>query len=253
MNESEAPDADVVIRGTDLPGPGLTFDAARGDRLVADIETALRARGRGRAILVAGACGGCGTTTIALHVAAALANRTCCVLEAHPRCGLRQRLHLPDDALDRSSGDRLSDLPVAPRFRVSLAPRSESVEDRGVAIERLLSTYEVVIVDAGAQPSDVLSAAGDVAVLTMPATAPGMLRARAWLEERADLSCATVVNRLGPGSDLTNADLRKLLQRRVSLELPCTAALRDVEDKGVLLSDRRWNRRIDQLARALVR
>ena len=70
------------------------------------------------------------------------------------------------------------------------------------------------------------------------------------MHDRDRLQWATVVNRVGPGSDLTITDLRRVLQYGVTLELPCTAALRDAEDEGRLLTGdwTRWNRRLKKLA-----
>ncbi len=255
MNDAEAGNANVVVRGPDVPGPGLLFEPDHPARLIADIERALASHRAGPRIVVAGATGGCGVTTIALHLCAAFTmSRSVCLLEAVPGCGVKQRLCLPDETLDRATEGTLSDLPVADGFHVSLAPRDESQETLQASVERLVARYELVVVDGGVGETSFPLSPDDVRVVVIPATVPGMLRARPLLDASPDARCATVVNRLGPGSDVTMIELQRILGHRISLELPCTPALRDAEDEGRLIARgwTRWYRSIERLARVLL-
>jgi MinD superfamily P-loop ATPase len=90
----------------------------------------------------------------------------------------------------------------------------------------------------------------DIAILIIPPTMPGVVRAARLLEDHDDVRWALITNRLGPGSDLTRARLERELGRQISLELPCSALLRDCEDEGRVLVTpfSRWSRRLWRLA-----
>src|SRR5665809_135008 len=96
--------------------------------------------------------------------------------------------------------------------------------------------------------------AGAAVVPVMGRSVPCAPWARAFIEEWPDLDCAVVINRLGRGGETTRAQLADLVGRPISLELPCSPALRDAEDDGRLVSLKwtRYGRAITRLADALV-
>lgn len=206
-----------------------------------------------RTIVVVGAVGGCGATTIALHLARARARheRTCFV-EAAARAGAAERLGL-DRAAVRTwpprerSPDELerAALPLEAGFRALLAPPDATADEE--LITSLPGRFDVVVVD---DPSGRIDLAGAVRVVVSSPTEPSARRARAVPVARSRR--AVVLNRTGPGGEATRASLERTLGARIALELPCCPSLRDAEDAGRLLSrPSRWLSRLERLASAI--
>ena len=249
LRPDEPGDADVVVHGADLDtGTGIVFDPARpGDALRA-IEAGAR---RGRVYVVAGAAGGAGATTLALHLSAVLAP-SCCAEIAGPS----SRLGLPADArtwLPRDDDASLQALPVAGGFHVLRAPDPCPAPD-AFPLEEARASFRRLVIDAGSRRDlGAVLACADAAVVVTTPTRPAALAARELTESFPEARWTVVVNRLGPGGQIMRAGLEQLLGRRVAVELPCCPALRDAEDEARLLegSWRRWTRGVAQLARAL--
>ena len=96
-------EVDVVVAGPDVDlADAVPFDPARPRAVVEGIRGALAERAaRGRLIAVTAASGGVGTTTVALHLAAAFARRAMRValVDLDPASGVTTRLRLPDSSL----------------------------------------------------------------------------------------------------------------------------------------------------------
>ncbi|MDQ4124001.1 MAG: hypothetical protein M3134_00175 [Actinomycetota bacterium] len=249
LRSDEPEDADVVVHGVDLGvDEGIVFDPERPEEALRAVEA--RA-GRGRVYVVAGAVGGAGATTLALHLAATLTPSGYAEL-----AGPSARLGLPDDALTwlpRDDDRSLQGLPVAGGFRVLRAPEP-CPPPSSFPLEEARTSFDHIVLDVGTRLDldPVLACATAAVVLTTP-TRPGALAARALVETFPEARWTVVVNRLGPGGQIMRAGLEQLLGRRVAVELPCCPALRDAEDEARLLTGswRRWPREVARLARAL--
>ena len=253
--EEASGDADVVVCGPGSPYPGdVAFDPADPGAALHEVEACLeRPEVRAGAVLVCGAAGGCGTTSVALHLAAAWGDGVC---YADLAGGAAERLGLPADARTwlPGDGDVSGDaLPVGGGFRVLCAPRP-CPAPRHFPLGPAVASFPRLVLDAGARP-DLDALAGEVgtAVLVAAPTRPAMTAARELLEACPSLRWAVVTNRCGPGGQLMRSGLETLLGRPLTLELPCCAALRDAEDEARVLDVRRhrWGRSIARLARAL--
>ncbi|MFN2588401.1 MAG: hypothetical protein ABR613_09850 [Actinomycetota bacterium] len=248
--------ADVVVgeRALTATGASVVFDPARPDDAVRATDRLLRrARAGSRTIVVVGAAGGAGATTVALHLAAAWGRGTCV---ADVSGGVRRRLGLPDDArtwLPRDDDVSGAALPVAGGFRVLCAPAPCPPPD-GFPVAAAQRDFERVVIDAG-KPRDLdrLLESPRVGVLVTPPTRPGAGAARELLETSPGVRWAVVANRVGPGGQIMRHALEALLGRALALDLPCCPALRDAEDEARLLRGRwhRWARRVARLAAAL--
>ncbi|MBW3594172.1 MAG: hypothetical protein KY391_01230 [Actinobacteria bacterium] len=253
LHEDVPTDADVVVCGPDRYRDGyVLFDPTDPGKLIADIAARL-ATTAGRAIFVVGATGGCGASSVALHLAGISGG---CLIEASGD-DLRRRLAMPSA---KSWGDVLEDepielsaLPVAPGFRVLLAPPTATVDHVATVLERSLPVFDHAIVDVPKDGVAALAARGAIGVLVLAPTRPSAERARAIIDTHAAIRWAIVTNRLGPGSSLRRKDIEQLLQRKVAVELPCSAGLRDAEDDGSLLTSplSPWLWQIKRLWRAL--
>ena len=257
LHTSVPDDADIVVLGPDARGDGIPFDPADPNRAIDEIKSRTSAR-EGAVIVVTSASGGVGTTSLALHLAAALAPAAAVgFVELAPGAGLRLGL-VPGDHLTRGDLDESSEsvarcfLPVAPGFRALFAP--EDGGDPGVILKRARKAFDLVVVDAPPRSASIAMSETDAAVLVMAPSVPQAYRARAFLGDWPDLDCAVVVNRLGRGGETTRAQLAELVGRPVSLELPCSPALRDAEDDGrlVSLTWSRYGRAVARLADVLV-
>lgn len=261
--EDSPPDADVVVWGPDLSADGdaggVTFDPAEPSAVVAEVAARLR-RGA-RTYAVVGAAGGVGATSVALHLAAAIAspNETC-YLEVDPGRGGLERAGLGgkevrtwDEAGDDEDSLRLSALPLEGGFRALFAPRDRNAE-LGALLSRARDGFERVVVDEDPRVGHALRDC-EAAVLVMTPTIACAHRAHALLESFPTVRWAVVANRTGPGGEASRARLQSVLGRRVALWLPRCPALRDAEDAGGLLSSQwsPWRARIHDLARALER
>ncbi|MGH2773888.1 MAG: AAA family ATPase [Actinomycetota bacterium] len=250
-------DVDIVVLGPDAEGEGIPFDPADSQSVIEEIESRTGAR-EGAVIVVTSASGGVGATSLALHLAAALAPALRVgFIELAPRAALRLGLapgeHLTWADLDESSESiARCFLPIAPGFRALLAP--EDGGEAGLALKRSRSAFDLLVVDAPARIASESLCEADAGVLVMGPSVPQAHWARAFIEEWPDLDWAVVINRLGRGGETTRAQLADLAGRPISLELPCSPALRDAEDDGRLVSLKwtRYGRAITRLADALV-
>jgi hypothetical protein len=253
LHESPPGDVDVIVcgKGTDAGGD-ISFDPEAPERLISDIAAATQVGTAGRRILVTSATGGSGATTVALHLAAV--GRACAMETIDP--DIRRRLRLPS-AMSWSTDpehpvDRAA-LPVAPGLRVLLAPRSASLDDAASVADRATQSFPAVYVDCASLAVGRLLSPRDLCVLVMTPTRPSAESAREILDSIIDARWAVVVNRVGPGSCMTQRRLEGVLGRRISIELPCSAALRDAEDEGTLVTSpiSRWLWQLKRLWRAL--
>jgi hypothetical protein len=251
--------ADVVVATADVDVPdAIAFDAAKPDDVLRAVEARTGAPEAARTIVVTSPSGGTGATTVALHLAAAAARhfRTCYV-DLDLRWGVMDRLGLPDDARTWSpttgSGDSVVEdaIPVQGGFRALLV---HDAEHGRAALDAVRERFERVLVDA---PVDVLSAdvleRATAGVLVIAPTVPSACRARRMLDALSGIGWAIVINRLGPGGELTRGALERIVERPIALELPCAPALRDAEDDARLVTTSlsRWRRWIDRLLYAL--
>lgn len=248
-------EADVVVTDQNSATDGaVAFDPDRPEEALQEAATRLRRRPpRARTILVVGALGGAGATTVVLHLAAIWGGGTCVCDVAG---GAARRLGLPPEArtwLPHDDDVTSAALPVAGGFRILCAP--DPVPAPGHFPLRVARrSFERLVVDAGCgRDVEPFVAKTDVAVLVMPPTRPGAEAARAVLERHAAARWAVVTNRCGPGGQTMRTGLEAALGRAIALELPCCPALRDAEDEGGLVNERwhRWTRAVARLARAL--
>ena len=252
LHDTEPENADVVVCAPDRDIPGaIPFDPDRPHEMVAAIEKAT-CTADGATIFVLGATGGCGATSVALHLAAI---GKACVVEAHPP-SIRRRLDLAtarswvpaqeDEAIE------LAAVPVAPSLRVLLAPGEQELDVDGV-LTRARRAFADVVVDGGANRGRDLDLRRAIAVLVVPPTRPGAERAAEFLNQHPQTRWAIVTNRLGPGGGLTRRRIESILGKKVAVELPCSPALRDAEDEGNLLTSSfsPWLWQVKRLWRAL--
>ena len=265
FHERKPERADVVVYGSSVAdvaddARGVRFDPQRSDDLLGKVKRALGPRGR-RCIVVTGAGGGTGATTVALHLARGMvAFGSCAFVDLDTRWGSADRLGM--DASDartwadvEADGSVLSAaLPVAGGLRVLLAPRGGGGDPARV-LDTAGTEFDRLIVDAPYGSSlDAALARSEAGVLVVPPAVPGARRAGALLATvEVDVAWAVVVNRTGRGGEMTRAELQKIIGCPIALELPCCPALRDAEDDGRFLTSslHRWSRRVERLARAL--
>ena len=210
----------------------------------------------GRVILVTGAAGGVGATTVALHLASELARgSSACLLDCDTRWGAAARLGVQDapalgDALPDDDAAWLSaTVSVTAGLRALFVRAHDHVRP---CIDGTRSAFTSLVVDAPVDVRRAAAGAADAGVLVMPPSKLAAERARDICDEHLTLPWAVVVNRLGPGGETTAGEIKRIVNRRV-IELPCTPALRDVEDTAALLRRRwsRWTSGVTALARRL--
>ena len=255
--ETAPPDADVVVRAPDVPGDGIELDLDHPETTIERVAASLLRRSLGRVIEVAGAGGGVGCTSIAIHLTSFLSRGgPALYVEGETGCGGRLRLGLDEDTPDWADvrdpdALALAALPVVGGFRSLLAPLTGGcVRDEVLVWAR--SRFPFVIVDRGRACDPVAIRGGD-RILVLAPSVPSARRALALLH-RSEEAPALVTNRLGPGSEVTDRALEAILgDRRVALTLPCSPSLRDAEDTGGVLSPNAtaWSRRIARLAEVL--
>ena len=257
LHTSVPEDVDFVVLGPDARGDGIPFDPAEPMRAIDEIKSRV-CESKGAIVVVTSTSGGVGCTSLALHLAAALAPvARIGFIEFEPGAGIRLGI-TPGEHLSWADVDESSEslercfLPVAPGFRALLAPSDGG--DPGVIVKRARSTFDLVVVDTAWHSSSVALGEADAAVLVMGPTVPQAHLARRIIEARPEHDWAVVGNRLGRGGETTRAQLADLIGRPVSLELPCCPALRDAEDDGrlVSLTWTRYGRAVARLADALV-
>lgn len=237
-------EADVVVNvGREMPG-ALTMDPSDPESIVDEI---LRSNTKRDVVVVVGASGGCGATSVTLHLAAALAHsKRVNVVDLHPHGDAALRLGLATDQVPLEDGPVL--LPVAGGFRLALGPETPSAGCLEIANEGA----DKIVIDA---PREFLSGSkpGARVVLVMTPTVPSVRKAAGLLEQHPKLVWVPVTNRTGPGSETTRVDIERLLGRRLALELPCSPGLRDAEDDLRLLTSSLspWRKAVHRLAAAL--
>jgi hypothetical protein len=249
--------ADVVVLGPDISGEGIRFDADTAGSLIDEIaEATVRS---GRLILVSGVGRGVGTSTVALHLAAELARgRDTCFVDFDTTFGAADRLGLPEEHLtwrdvDDSAESLISTaLPVPGGFRALLAATGESPPQD--LLVRTAEAFDRIVVDCPLDGplGDVLGRAA-CAVVVVPASGSGIRRLDGVLAQFEGLPVALVVNRTGPGSEVTRSNFARLAGHKCALELPCCGRLREAEDGGRLFTSplSRWKWSIVRLARVL--
>jgi hypothetical protein len=246
----------VVATGAEPPPGAVAFDPARPRDAVETVSERLSAVAHGaRVVVVAGAVGGAGATTVALHLALEWAPGTCvCDLAG----GVAPRLGLPEDArtwLPRDGDVAAAALPVEAGFRVLCAPSPCPAPDR-FPLTAASAAFERLVVDAGTRPDlDPFAGGAHAVVLVTTPTRPGAEAARRIAAAHPGPRWAIVTNRTGPGGQIMRSGIETALGRPLTLELPSCPALRDAEDRGSLLRGRwhRWTRALSSLARALDR
>ena len=256
--EERPAEADVVVRGPDVSTDAdVVFDPAHPESLLAEIRALSSATSK--IVVITGAGRGTGVTSAALHLARGLAafRETCFVDLDVTWSGARDRLGLGSrttmtwaDAGESADGSRLAALPMPGGFRALLAPVGATPP--ADLLQRAAASFERVVVDLPAgEPDDVLGEAAAV-LLLVPPTPSGLARA-AHLLRRPEVPWAVVISRTGHGGEVRRMEAEEILGRKATIELPCTPALRDAEDRGGLLRGpwTRYNRRVAQLAAGL--
>ena len=239
LHRSPPPAAEVMVAaGCDLAG-AVPFDPARPGLVVEAIKGRLTAA-RHRLICVVGASGGCGTTSVALHLAAEAAGKACLVV-GDPRA-VAYRLGLDGASLSPSP------IPVPGGFKVVVPVEPEPV----AAVAALAESFDATLVDVGRTGPAGLIQGSDACALVLQPTLPSARAAADLLEAYPDQAWAVVTNRVGPGGETSRAELQRILGRRICVELPCSRGLRDAEGESRLLTSwSLWRHRLGQLATAL--
>lgn len=252
--------ADVVVCGPDDGVAGaIVFDFDEPGSLVDRVMSRAPNR-RGRVYVVTGLGGGVGASTLALHLGATL-GRGCVVLDLDVTWGSACRLGLDRrevktwSALDLADGDsvRSAALPVSPGFRVLLAPWGADEVPARLLVDAALTSFDRVVVDAPRASVEEAMSSATALVQVVASCRAGLHRARDTSSSPQGLPTALVLNRTGPGGSVTKARAERFLERKVSIDLPLTPALRDAEeDAGLLVGPwTRYVRKVTALARAL--
>ncbi len=186
---------------------------------------------------VLGATGGCGATTIAIHLARALGDAVFAEVGEPAASTLSARFSLD------LSGDRAGPISVE-GLHAFVLPDPADLSD--------LLGYRRAVVDlgCGAEP---LACAPTLCVL--PPTLVAARRAARIIKSGPEIDWIVVTNRVGAGGTATRMELQQGLGAPISLDLPGCPALRDSEDtdRMPLGSWRGWHRGIRRLARAIER
>jgi hypothetical protein len=239
MCETPPPSADVVVTADEAIPGAVYFDPDHPERLLKDVEDNRRQSSM-QVVSVFGATGGCGTSTIALHLAAR-AKASTCVLVAD-RVSAALRLGLEPNEIGREP------VPVPGGFRIACCDDA----DLTTAVLEAQGRFEAILIDAGRAWSDSVVEQSARSVFVLPPSVPGGRSALRWVERFPHQPTAFVVNRLGPGGEVRRSDLERVIGRRVATELPCVRRLRDAEDDGRLLAGwSPWTLRVGALAGAL--
>jgi hypothetical protein len=255
--------ADVVVFDDPSAGSGVVFDPGRPDELVDDVQARLeesRRTGSSRVVGVTGVAGA-GVTTLALHLASSWAARfETCFLDLDQSWGCASRLGLGEEAITWEGADessqalRLASLPLQPQLRVLVAPRAP-VETRPASlVTRARTEFERLVIDVPTRHRDPeVIASLDAAIVVMAPCLPHAHRVARMLTQIDAKHVVVVTNRPGPGGETTRQQLEAILGRKVGLELPCCAGLRDAEGSRRLAMLRwsRWGYAVKRLARAL--
>ena len=251
-------EADVFVSGTDVACEGISFDPQHPSAVLDAVAD--RVESAGGIVAVTAASGGAGATSLALHLAGIwAAEHRVCLLDLSIDGGLASRLRIETPGYktwaDIDPGDpgsiRLAALPVEGGFRVLLAPSTPRGGDALHPARVAARSFDRVVVDVDLERGVDLPVAARV-VVAQP-TRPGALRAASALASLPPGPRALVLNRTGRGGEVTAAQLERLMNARVAIELPSCPALRDIESDGRLLrsGSTRWIRAVARLSRTL--
>lgn len=237
-------EADVVVSvGVDREG-AITMDLAHPEKVLEEIA---RSSSEPDVIAVVGASGGCGATSLAVHLAAALArDGRAALVDLHADGDAATRVGLVLEELPLEDGPLL--LPVAGGFRLAVGREGEL----DVCLEMARAAADKLVVDMPRSSLDEIEQASRV-LLVMTPTQPSVRKAARLLASRPEIAWVPITNRTGPGSETTRVDIERILGRRVAIELPCSPGLRDAEDELRLLTApwSPWRMAVQRLAAAL--
>ncbi|HWC15322.1 MAG TPA: hypothetical protein VG929_12135 [Actinomycetota bacterium] len=236
---------DVIVCSPEVACAGaLVVDPIEPGDVVARVERLTRPRPR--VVAVTSAEGGAGVTTIALHLAGALAGGGCptAFVDLDPARAAHERLGI--EAVPAPEGPRPVPVPSGFRFVAGVHPAGLH--------DALPEDTAWVVLDVPLAAFSDVARRVDAAILLIRPTPRAAQRARAVVDAYREIAWCPVVNRLGRGGQTTAAQLDRILGGRV-FELPPCPALRDVEEEHRLLSPgwSRWSRRVRRLADALAR
>ena len=251
LHDSPPDNADVLVAGPDTKvGGAIRFDPTDPQGLITAIEESSARQATGPMVVV-GACGGCGATTLAVHLAAV---GKACLIDASGG-DIRRRLDMPGakswaPALTGEAVE-LSALPVAPGFRVLLSP-GDGERDLTRVLDLAGKSFPDVLVETSHAGLDRI-APPRVGVLVATPTRPSCESAAEIVAAHTETRWAIVTNRVGSGSSLTKRRLEAIVGRKLAVELPCSPALRDAEDSGRLVTSPLsvWLWQVKRLWRAL--
>ncbi len=262
LHHAPPADADIVVAGADMDVEAdVVFDPARPGHVLDDVmRVAGRAR-EARIVAVSSPGGGIGVTSVALHLARASARSApTCLVDFDLEWGAGYRLGLPEDALTWADAGRSGTsllqaaLPVSGGFRVLASPGETGPPDVPALLEAANAHFARIILDVGrALGAPDLLRAADSVVLVLAPSASSARRARIVLDRLTCGRVAIVTNRIGPGGEMSKAEIEGIIGRKVALELPCDRRLRDAEDDDRLLAAHwsRWEHGIHRLWRTL--
>lgn len=225
LHRSRPDDADVSVAIGEGAQGDVRFDPVHPECVVDEVRSFLEAASPS-VIGVVGASGGCGTTSVALHLASLGTEPTCVVdLQARPSCAVRLAID-PSD-LSEAPGP----VPASGGFRLTCGPRPFGPEQ----LAALRAGFSRIVLDAGTDVTNVGDLCDRVVVVMAPTVTSATLAAEL-LGHLEDVPVALVSNRSGPGGEITRLELERVVGRRIALELPCSPALRDAEDDGALVT-----------------
>lgn len=241
LHEVTPPSADVVVT-TDGSDGSVRFDPARPLDVLEEIARA--SRSASAVVPVVGSSGGCGATSVALHLAAA-SPASVCFVDAKPDSGASLRL-----GLDLVADAAPEPIPVLGGFGFVAATDAGLCEQ----VAHLRSRFDSLVIDAPADRLGEIADAATAAVLVLAPALPSARRAASILERYEEIGWAVVTNRLGPGGETRRPELARVVGRQIGLQLPCSPGLRDAEDDDGLLTSlwSPWLRRVAKLARAVL-
>ncbi len=235
------PDADVVVSAETGADVGLEPI----DQLIDRIAQHLQRPRRGRLIAVTGATGGCGTTTIALHLTRLMTGAV--YLESDPlRRTAADRFGIdgPTRTWDEAEDLRAAALPIE-GIRALLAPNGGTLPEG--FFDQCFLEFPTVVVEP------LVPVSITAGVLVIPATKVGLARATRLAPLLPDSPWAIVLNHTCPDGSIRHDDVQRSLGIAVTVELPYTAQLATAERDGRLIAPgwSRWMRRLSTLARSL--
>lgn len=244
LHDTAPSSADVIV-SADAAGGDVRFDPLCPQDVLERVAQASAARTA--VIAIVGSSGGCGVSSVALHLAAGIEGRICYV-DATSDLGAAIRLGLGAEEVSAATGG-IDPIPVVGGFGY-LPAGDTPVPD---LLADLTGRFDAVVVDLPAERLGQIAERLTTAVLVLAPTVPAARRAAAILDRHEELAWAVVSNRVGPGGESTDAELAQILGRRIGLRLPCSPALRDAEDDDRLLTSAwsPWRRRVERLARAV--